>query len=67
MGESDGGSGWIGTIDAVTKPIERDVDRRRAILHAAFLIVGIGVMIRMTMMGLGRDHDVFYGEPPPSW
>jgi hypothetical protein len=21
----------------------------------------------MTMMGLDRDHDVFYGEPPPSW
>lgn len=24
-------------------------------------------MIRMTMTGLDRDHDVFYGEPPPSW
>ena len=32
-----------------------------------FLVVGIGVMIRMTMMGLDRDHDVFYSEPPPSW
>lgn len=32
-----------------------------------FLVVGISVMIRMTMMGLDCDHDVFYGEPPPSW
>jgi|GEM_PF-3175928 len=49
------------------KPVERDFDRRHAILPAFFLVVGIGVAIRMTMMGLDRDHYFFYGEPPSSW
>lgn len=86
MGDGDG-SGWIGTIDAVTKPVGRNVDRRHALLPALFLIVGvsdrrgftssgfhvvgvsrrgIGVVIRMTMMGLDRDHDFFHEEQPLS-
>lgn len=48
------------------KPVERDFDRRHAILPAFFLVVGIGMAIRMTMMGLDRDHYFFYGEPPSS-
>ena len=48
----------------MTKP---SFDRRHATLPALFLIAGIGVAIKMTMMGLDRDHYFFYEEPPPSW
>jgi hypothetical protein len=51
----------------VTTPVKRDFGRRKAILPAVFLVVGIGVAVGMTMMGLDRDHYFFYDEPPSSW
>lgn len=48
-------------------PVESGFRRRNAILPAVFLVAGIGVAVRMTMMGLDRDHYFFYGEPPSSW
>ena len=41
-------------------PVKRSFDRCDAILPAVFLVVGIGVAVKMAMTGLDCDHYSFY-------